>query len=333
MRRAAGAFPGAGCAVRVLPGLLLAALLGAGTAVAQPYPARAIRLVAGFPPGGPSDIVSRALARRMNELLGQPVVVENRSGAGGHIAAELVARAAPDGYTVLLGGSFITIGPSLYRKLAYDVLRDFAPIGLVVSNQYLLVVHPSVPAKNVRDLIAIARRQPGRLNYASAGLGSPPHLSAELMKAMAKLEIVHVPYKGATPALVDLISGQVDLYFGGISAAMPHAKAGRLRALGVTGSKRSTELPEVPTIAEAGLPGYEIATWFGLVAPAGTPAPVVERLNETLKRIVGEPDTRAYLISQGVDPITSSPAEFAALIKSEIPKFARIVKAAGIEPE
>lgn len=313
--------------------LLTAATLGATSLWAQSYPARPIRFVAAFPAGGPSDIVARAVGKRLSELLGQPVVIENRSGAGGHIGAENVARAAPDGYSLLLGGSFLTIGPSLYRKLGYDVHRDFTAIGLVAINQYLLVVHPSVPAKSVRDLIQVARGRPGQLNYASSGLGAPPHLAGELFRTMAKIDIVHVPYKGATPALTDLIGGQVDLYFGGISGALPHARGGCIRAVAVTGRQRSSQLPDVPTVAESGLAGYDITTWFGLVSAAGVPRPIVDTLNGALRRMGGEAELRGYLDAQGLDPASSTPEEFAAFIKSEIPKFAAIAKAAGLQPQ
>jgi tripartite-type tricarboxylate transporter receptor subunit TctC len=302
-------------------------------AIGQTYPTKPIRFVAAFPAGGPSDIVSRAIAKRMSEVLGQPVIVENRTGAGGNIGAEFVAKAPPDGYTVLLGGSYVTIAPSLYRKLPFDPVKDFAPIGLMVSNQYVLVVHPSVPAKSVKDLIRVAKAQNGKLNYGSAGIGSPPHLAGELFKTMAGVDAGHVPYKGATPALVDLMGGHIDFYFGGVSGALPHIKSEKVRALGVTSLKRSSQLPQVPTISEAGLQGYDIATWFGLLAPAGTPKDLVGRLNGVITGIVNEPEMKAYLVGQGVDPVTNTPEQFAVFIQGEIPKFAKIIKAAGIQPE
>ena len=315
--------------------LWLALAFGCSSAIAQApaYPAKPVRFVAGFPAGGPSDIVTRAVAKRMSELMGQPVIVENRSGAGGHIAVEAVAKAPPDGYTILLAGSFLTIGPSLYTKLAYDPVRDIAPVGLIARNQYLLVVHPAVPAKTAKELIALARSRPGQLNYGSSGVGAPPHLATELMKTMARMDAVHVPYKGATPAIADLIGGHIDFYVGGISGLLPQVRSHKLRALAVTGSKRSSELPDVPTIAEAAIPGYDISTWFGIVAPAGVPAEIVTRLNATLVKIIGEKDTQSYLVAQGLEPATSTPDELARIIRSEIPKFAKIVKAAGIKPE
>jgi tripartite-type tricarboxylate transporter receptor subunit TctC len=303
------------------------------TAIAEAYPAKPIRFIAGFPAGGPSDIVARAIGRRMSEVLGQSVVIDNRTGAGGNIGAEAVAKAPPDGYTVLLGGSFITIAPSLYAKPSFDPVRDFAPISLVVSNQYVLVIHPSVPARTARDLIKIAKAQPGKLNYASTGPGSPPRLCAELFKSMAGVDMVNITYKGATPALVDMIGGHIDVYFGGISGTLPPIASNKVRPLAVTSNKRSSQLPEIPTVAEAALPGYDVTTWFGLLAPAGTPRDIVSKLNGVIVAIVAEPEMKNYLIGQGVDPVTNTPEQFAAHIKSEVPKFAKIVKAAGIAPE
>ena len=316
--------------------LLLLLAIGGTPALAQtasPYPVKPVRFIAAFPAGGPSDIVTRAVAKRMSELLGEPVVVENRSGAGGHIAVEALVKSPADGYTILLAGSFVTIGPSLNSKLSYDPVRDLSAVGLIARNQYLLVVHPAVPAHSVKELIALARSRPGQLNYGSSGVGAPPHLATELLKAMARIDAVHVPYKGATPAIADLIGGHIDFYIGGISGLIPHVRSGKLRALAVTGAKRSGELPDVPTIAESALPGYDISTWFGVVAPARTPAEIVSRLNATLVKIVEEKETQTYLVAQGLEPATSTPQEFARLIRDEIPKFAKIVKAAGLKPE
>jgi tripartite-type tricarboxylate transporter receptor subunit TctC len=308
-------------------------LASASAAWGQNYPVKPIRFVAAFPAGGPSDIVARAIGKRMSEVLGQPVVIENRTGAGGNIGAEALAKTAPDGYTLLLGGSYLTIAPSRYAKLPFDPEKDFAAIGLVVSNQYVLVTHPAVPAKNTRDLIRLAKARPGQLNYGSAGIGSPPHLAGELMKTMAGIDANHVPYKGATPALVDLIGGHIDFYFGGISGALPQIRTRKITALAVTSSRRSSQLPDVPTVAESALPGYDITTWFGLLAAAGTPKEIVNKLNSVIVGIVNEPEMKSYLIGQGVDPVTNTPEQFAAYIKSEVPKFAKIVKAAGIKPE
>ena len=311
-------------------GVLLAAASGAA---AQTFPSKPIRFIAAFPAGGPSDIVARAIGRRMSEVLGQPVVIDNRTGAGGNIGAEAVAKSPPDGYTVLLGGSYVTIAPSLYTKPPFDPIKDFAPISLIVSNQYVLVVHPSVPARNVKELIAIAKARPGRLNYASTGPGSPPRICGELFKSMAGIDMVNITYKGATPALIDMIGGHIDVYFGGISGALPPIASNKVRALAVTSARRSSQLPDVPTVAEAALPGYDITTWFGLLAPAGTPRDIVNKLNSVIVAIVSEPEMKNYLIGQGVDPVTNTPDQFAAYIRGEVPKFARIVKAAGIKPE
>ena len=321
--------------------IAIAGLMASGAAFAQApsagpgqsYPSKPIRFVAAFPAGGPSDIVTRALAKRMSEVLGQPVVVENRAGAGGNIGAEFVAKSAPDGYTVLLGGSYVTIAPSLYLKLGFDPLRDFTPIALLVTNQYVLSVHPSVPVRSVKELVRLAQTRPGKLNYGSAGMGSPPHLAAELFRTMAGLNIVHVPYKGASPALVDLIGGHIDFYFGGISGVLPHAKSGKVRVLAVTSVRRSAQLPETPTVSEAALPGYDITTWFGILGPAGIPREIVNRLSSAVISMVDEPELKAYLLAQGVEPHTAGPDQFAAHLKIEVSKFARIVKAAGIRPE
>ena len=314
-------------------GALGAMLVIGGSALAQAFPTKPIRFVAAFPAGGPSDIVARAMAKRMSEVLGQPVIVDNRTGAGGNIGAEAVAKAPPDGYTVLLGGSYVIIAPALYLKPPFDPIRDFAPIGLIVSNQYVLVIHPSVPARSVRDLIKVAKAQPGKLNYASTGPGSPPRLAGELFKSMAGVDMVNISYKGATPALIDMIGGHIDVYFGGISGTLPPIASNKIRPLAVTSTKRSSQLPEIPTVAEAALPGYDITTWFGLLAPAGTPREIVNKLNAVIIGIVNEKEMTNYLIGQGVDPVTNTPDQFAAYIKNEVPKFAKIVKAAGITPE
>ena len=269
-------------------GALGAMLVIGGSALAQAFPTKPIRFIAAFPAGGPSDIVARAMAKRMSEVLGQPVIVDNRTGAGGNIGAEAVAKAPPDGYTVLLGGSYVIIAPALYLKPPFDPIRDFAPIGLIVSNQYVLVTHPSVPARSVRDLIKVAKAQPGKLNYASTGPGSPPRLAGELFKSMAGVDMVNISYKGATPALIDMIGGHIDVYFGGISGTLPPIASNKIRPLAVTSTKRSSQLPEIPTVAEAALPGYDITTWFGLLAPAGTPREIVNKLNAVIIGIVNE---------------------------------------------
>jgi tripartite-type tricarboxylate transporter receptor subunit TctC len=317
----------------VLASIALIVFALSGWASAQAYPAKPIRFVTAFPAGGPSDIVARAFGKRMAEIMGQPVVVDNRAGAGGNIGAEHVAKSPADGYTLLLGGSYISIAPSLYRRLPFDPEKDFAPIALLVANQYVLVVHPSVPAFDVKGLIRLAQANPNQIKYASAGIGSPPHLSGELFKTMARINLTHIPYKGATPALVDLMGGHIECYFGGISGVLPHIKSKKLRALAVTGEKRSSQLSVLPTIAEAALPGYDVTTWFGMLAPAGVANDIINRVSAVVLGILNEPDTKAYLTAQGVEPFAGGPERFAAHIRSEVPKFARIVKAAGIKPE
>lgn len=302
-------------------------------AAAQTYPSRAVRLVVAYPAGGPSDIVGRAVGQRVGEILGTSMVVENRAGAGGNVGFESVAKAAPDGYTLLLGAGAMTIAPSIYPKLGYDVVRDLAPISMVAMSTFVLMVHPAVPAKSVNDLIGIARSRPGILNVGSAGLGSPPHLAAELFQAMAKIKIVHLPYKGATPALVSLLSGETDLYFGGISSAVPHVKSGRLRGIAVTSKKRASALPNLPTIDESGLRGFDISTWFGLMAPMGTPADIIGRVNAATVKAVARPELRDALLALGFEPESSTPEQFGAHVKSELKKFAEIVKASGAKFE
>jgi tripartite-type tricarboxylate transporter receptor subunit TctC len=314
-----------GCAIVGLALVAAAAAWGAE----QRYPTKPIRLIVAYPAGGPSDIIGRTAAQRVGEQLGAAMVVENRAGAGGNVGFEYVAKAAPDGYTLLLAAGAMTIAPSIYPKLGYDVVRDLAPISLVADSTFVLVLHPAVPAKSVKELIALARARPGVLNVASAGLGSPPHLSAELFQSMTKAKLVHVPYKGATPALVGLLGGEVDLYFGGISSAAPHVKSGRLRGLAVTGRKRSIALPELPTLDESGLKGFDISTWFGLMAPAGTPADIIGRLNAATVKAVALPEMRETLLGLGFEPVSNTPAEFAAHVKEELKKFASIVKTSG----
>jgi len=297
---------------------------------AQTYPAKSVRIVLGFSAGGSSDILARLLATKLTDTLGQTVVIDNRPGAGGNIAAELVAKSPPDGYTLLLGnqGIFAT-NVSLYSKIGYDPLRDFAPIVLLASQPNVLVVHPSLPVKSVKDLIALAKRNPDELNYASSGSGAATHLAGELFKSMAGVRIVHIPYKGAPQALSDVIAGQVQLMFASVTSAKAQMDANRLRALAVSDTKRLGVLPQLPTISEAGLPGYEARAWHGVVAPAGTPAAVVTRLNGEFQKAIQLPDVRANLAAQGAEVLGSTPQEFAAYIKSEIPKWARIIKESG----
>jgi tripartite-type tricarboxylate transporter receptor subunit TctC len=298
-------------------------------AVGQAWPVKPVRIIVPFPPGGTSDILARSVGQKLSEEWKQQVVVDNRPGAGANIGAEMAAKAPPDGYTLFLFSTIHTINPSLYSKLAYDPIRDFVPITLIAETSQVLAVHPSVPVTTVKDFIAYAKKRPGQLNYSSAGNGSQPHLTAELFKTRTGIDIVHVPYKGAPPAMTDLLAGQVALTFATAPSAVPHAKAGKLRALGVSTGKRITALPDVPTIAEAGVPGFEASGSNGLVAPAGLPAALVERLNGSVVRIVNEPAMSKFLSEQGADPRTMSAAEYGAYIKSEVAKWAKAVKDSG----
>src|SRR4051812_6122033 len=298
------------------------------TGVAQPadvstaYPVKPIRFIVGFTPGGTSDVVARLLALKLAQTWTQPLVVDNRPGAGGNLANEIVARSVPDGYTLLCASSSFSIIPSLNRELSYDPRKDFSPVTLASSAPYMLVLHPAVPAQTVKDLIALANAQPGKLNYASAGSGSTLHLAGELFKSLAGVDIVHVPYKGAT-GITDLIAGAVQLSFAGLPQTLPHVKAGRLKGLAVTTLRRAAALPELPTIAEAGVPGYDVDPWYGVIAPAGTPRAIVERLNVAFARALAAPDIKEKFMLQGIEPRASTPGEFAALIDKEIAKWSK----------
>lgn len=321
---------------RLAPALLAAAML-IGPALpshAQTYPSKSVRLVVGFPAGGPTDIVSRTLAPRMTEALGQQVIVDNRAGAGGVIATEHVAKAPPDGHTLLMGTiGGIAVAMSLIPNRGYDTLRDLAPVTQAVTVTNLLVVHPSVPAKTVKELLAIARATPGRLNYASSGNGTVTHLAGELFKLMGKVEITHVPFKGGAPALTALISGEVDLSYENSLVVTPHVKSGRVRALAVTGSSRSASMPELPTISESGLPGYNASGWYGLFVPAATPRAVISRLHAEAVKALRLPDVVRTLSSQGAEPVGSSPEEFGAFVRAEIDKWANLVKLAKMKTD
>jgi len=312
--------------------LLAATVLAAAAcgAQAQSYPNKPVRLVCPFPPGGAVDIASRAVAHELTQILGQPVTVDNRPGAGGNIGADIVAKSAPDGYTLLMTTSGImAINPALYSKLPFDTVKDFAPVSMVVSLNNVLVVNPSLPAKSVKDVIALAKAQPGKLTYASSGNGTSIHLSGELFKSMTGVDMLHIPYKGSSPAVTDLLAGQVNMMFDNIPSSLPHIKAGKLRALAVTGSKRSQLLPDLPTIAEAGVPGYDSYVWFGVVAPAGTPPAIISRLNAALTKAATTASFHDRLSSQGYDVLSSTPEQMAANIRSEISKWSKIVKDAG----
>jgi tripartite-type tricarboxylate transporter receptor subunit TctC len=300
---------------------------------ADPYPSRPVRLILPFPPGGGTDILGRLIADRLAASLGQPVVVENRGGAGGNLGAEAAARAAPDGYTLLLAAPTLAISPSLYSKLAYDPQRDFAPVSLVASVPNVMITHPSVPARTLQEFIALAKAKPGAMNFGSGGTGTSNHLGGELFNIVAGVNLVHVPYKGVNLAMNDVLAGNVQLVLIGIPAAAPNIKSGKLRALAVLARERSAALPEVPTAAEAGLPDFDVTTWYGVLAPAGTPRPIVMRLNGELVRIMHSPELKERLASMATDPRTSTPEEFAAYLKQETVKWAEIVRKAGIKAE
>jgi tripartite-type tricarboxylate transporter receptor subunit TctC len=310
-----------------------ALLMGVPAALAQEYPAKPIRVVVPFPPGGGTDFMGRVIMQKVGENLGATVVIDNRGGAGSSIGTEIVARSPADGYTVLIVSGAHAINPSIYPKLPYDSVRDFAPVTMFTSGPGLLVVHPSVPAKSVRELIALAKSRPGQLNYASAGIGTPPHLAGELFKTMARVNIVHVPYKGNGPAYTDLIGGHVSVMFPNVSTATAHVRAGKLRALAVTTKSRTPIAPDLPTISEAGVPGYDVSSWYGLLAPAGTPAAVVAKLQREIARVMRLPDVSEKLTSQGLDIVGNTPEEFAAIIKAEIVKWAKVVKASGAKAD
>ena len=296
----------------------------------QSYPAKPIHLIVPFPPGGPTDIVGRLVAQKISDGVGQPVVVENRAGAGGTVGSIAAAKAPADGYTLLYGStSTLAIAPSLYRSLPYDPRKSFAPISLVSRGPILVVVNAQVPARTLKEFIDLAKKQPGKLSYSSAGSGTPPHLAGELFKAVAGVDLLHVPYKGGAPAINDLVGGQVEAIFEGQVALMPHLRSGRARALAITGSARSPELPDVPTAAEAGLPQYDANFWSGLVAPAGTPEEAIARLNAVLVKSLQSPELRENLAKQGLEASGNTPQQFAAYIGTEMQKWAAVVKASG----
>jgi len=301
----------------------------ASTAVAQDYPRRVVRLIAPFAPGGQVDVVSRFTAARLTTAFGRQVVVDNRPGAGGNLGTEIAARAEPDGHTLLMVSSSYAINPSLHRTSPYDPRKSFTPVHLVVTAPNVLLVHPSLPVKSVKELVAFARAQRGTIPYASSGIGTPPHLAAELFSTVAGILLVHVPYKGGGAAVVDLISGQVAVMFLGIAPAMPYINARRLRALATTGRERARALPALPTIAEAGFKGFEITNWVGLLTPAGTPQPIVERLHREMTTVGGSPKARDFFDRLGLEPAGLGPAPFARFVETELEKWARVVKASG----
>ena len=316
-----------------LPRCAAGVFLACGVAAAQPYPAKSIRMVVAFAPGGTNDILARLVSQRLSDAFAQSVIVDNRPGAGGNIGSDLVAKAAADGYTLLLGSTGPhVINPHLYVKMPYDTLKDFTPISLVAKSTALLVLHPSIPAGSVKQLVALAKGGSRKLNYASSGNGSSGHLAGELFKTMAGIPMEHIPYKGNGPAFTDLIGGQVDLMFANKPGALPYVQSGKLKAIGITSTKRDPLVPGVPTVAET-FPGFEASTWWGVLGPAGMPSDVVEKLHGAIVRIMPLPDVRERVLALGADPITSTPQEFAGLIQQELAKYGRIVKRSGMKLE
>lgn len=308
------------------------ALAGVG-ASAQSYPVKSVRIVVPWPPGGGTDIFARVIGQKLSATWGQQVIVENRPGATGNIGAQVVAKATPDGYTLLIATITLATSPSLYKSLGYDPLTDLDPVTLIAGVPHLLVVHPSMPVKNVNNLIALAKQRPNEINYASAGIGSPFHLAAELFNLLAGIKMNHVPYKGGGPAVTDVIGGQVLVTFANLLAVLPHAQSGRLRALAVTSAKRSGAAPDIPTMAESGLANYDFASWFGMLVPAGTARTTIQRLNTEVISVLNSPEVKDRLTRDGADLAAGTPEAFGAYLKAEAAKWARVIKEAGIKPE
>ena len=313
--------------IALMAGVLAVLPLPSG---AQSYPTKPIRFIVPFAPGGGTDIVARIVALQLNEALGQPVVVDNRGGAGSTLGTDLAAKAPADGYTLLLGNISLAFNASLYTKLPFNALKDLAPVTLVAVQPNIMVINPGLPAKSLKEFIGLARAQPGRFTFASAGMGSGTHLAAELLKLDLKIDVLHVPYKGTGPALTDLIGGQVHMMLSTFASALPHVRSGRLRALGVTSAKRSPAAPDVPTLIEAGVPGYDYSTWYGLLVPAGTPRAVIDKLNRTTRKLLAADDMKHKLDAQGLEPLGNTPAKFAAYLKSETDKWEKVVRGARI---
>ena len=319
--------------VPAFAGMTLFALMSVTPAFGQPYPSKPIKIVVPYPPGGFNDTLGRTLAAKFTESWGQPAVVENKPGGNTLIGNDFVAKSAPDGHTLLIVAFPFSVVPSLFKTMPYDTVKDFAPVILAATSPNLLVVHPSLPASTVGELIALAKAKPGALSYASTGNGSSNHISMELFKSLAGVNIVHIPYKGSGPAVSDLLGGQVQLMFDNTPNVLPQVKAGRLRALGSSGTKRSPLTPDVPTVAEAGVAGYEVTVWFGVVAPAGTPREIVSKLNAEVTRILALPDVRERFLAQGVEPVGSTPEQFGEHIKAQMAKWAKVVQDAGVKAE
>jgi tripartite-type tricarboxylate transporter receptor subunit TctC len=311
---------------------IAASLVFCASALAQAWPSKPLRMIIPYPPGGATDILGRLISQKLGPMIGQTVVVENRAGASGNIGFDYVAKSAPDGYTLLTGTANMTIAPAFSSTLPFNVLTDFAPISQIVSSQNYLVIRPTLPANNLKELIAYAKANPGKLTYGSSGIGTPL-LCMELLKSLADIQAIHIPYKGDTPAVTDLIGGQIDMYCSTITGLVGFTKSGKLRGLGVTSKKRAMSIPDVPTIEEAGVPGYELASWYGILAPAGTPRPIVDKLNAAIVKIVAMPDIQKAMIEGGSEPQSSTPDEFMERIRADVAKFSKIVKEAGIKAE
>jgi tripartite-type tricarboxylate transporter receptor subunit TctC len=303
------------------------------TVAAQKYPTKPVRMIVGFPPGGAADIVARILGKKLGESMNAQFVVDNRAGAGSAIGAEIAAKAPPVGYTLFVTAGTIAVTAGLQKQLPYDAVKDFAPVSLAASTPNVLIAHPSLPVKTVADLVELARAKPGQLNFGSGGNGTMTHLSGELLKLMTGVQLTHVAYKGAAPAITDVMSGQVQLAFAALPGALPQIKAGRVRAIAVTTTRRSPSAPDVPTVAESGVPGYEASNWYGVLAPAATPAPIVGRLNAEIGRALREAEVADALRRQGLDPLPSTPEEFARYLKADIAKWTKVIRAAGIRAE
>ena len=317
--------------LNILPAVLLALT---GLVQAQDsYPTKPVRIIVAYPAGGANDIVARTIGQELAQELGQPMVIENKSGAAGIIGADAAAKSPPDGYTLFMAAGAHTLAPSLHKSLPYDIVRDFQPVSLAALGTYLLVVHPSVPANSVKELIELARNKPGSLSFASSGVGAPPHLAGVMFQKLAGVTLNHVPYRGDTPAIADMMAGHVQLGFMSIQPLIPQVKAGTLRALAITSGKRSAAMPELPTIAESGLPGYDIGTWWGMLAPAKTPRPIVDRIAAAMRKVTAIPSVKERFAAGGIAAQSNLPDEFAAMIKSEVVRYRELASAAGVQPE
>ena len=317
--------------LNILPAVLLALT---GLVQAQDsYPTKPVRIIVAYPAGGANDIVARAIGQELAQELGQPMVIENKSGAAGIIGADAAAKSPPDGYTLFMAAGAHTLAPSLHQSLPYDIVRDFQPVSLAALGTYLLVVHPSVPANSVKELIELAKSKPGGLSFASSGVGAPPHLAGVMFQKLAGVTLNHVPYRGDTPAIADMMAGHVQLGFMSIQPLIPQVKAGTLRALAITSGRRSAAMPELPTIAESGLPGYDIGTWWGLLAPAKTPRPIVDRIAAAMRKVTAIPSVKERFAAGGIAAQSNLPDEFVAMIKSEVVRYRELASAAGVQPE